>query len=105
MKAAIYGAGAMGSVLGALIIKSGGAVDLYARNERHVAAVRQSGLTVRCEADDVTFHLNVPIFTPDELKAKREKYDVIFLMTKQRENAATVTFLKDFLCKLFFEPI
>lgn len=99
MKAAIYGAGAMGSVLGALIIKSGGAVDLYARNEKHVAAVRQTGLTLRCEADNVTFKVNASIFTPDELREKREKYDVIFLMTKQRENASTVTFLKDYLAE------
>ncbi|MGN1061960.1 MAG: ketopantoate reductase family protein, partial [Candidatus Scatosoma sp.] len=97
MKAAIYGAGAMGGTLGALIIKSGGAADLYARNEEHVAAVRQKGLTLRCEADDVTFRVDAPMFTPDELSASRKKYDVIFLMTKQRENAAIVTFLKDFL--------
>lgn len=97
MKAAIYGAGAMGGTLGALIMKSGGAVDLYARNEEHVAAVRQKGLTLRCEADNVSLSVDAPIFTPDELSASRKTYDVIFLMTKQRENAATVTFLKDFL--------
>ncbi|MDD6995539.1 MAG: 2-dehydropantoate 2-reductase [Candidatus Borkfalkiaceae bacterium] len=97
MKAAIYGAGAMGSALGTLIVKSGGAVDLYARNEKHVAAVRQKGLTLRCEADRVTFTVNAPIFTPDELKTKREKYDVIFLMTKQRENPLIVAFLKAYL--------
>lgn len=97
MKAAIYGAGAMGGTLGALIMKSGGAVDLYARNEEHVAAVRQKGLTLRCEADNVSLSVDAPIFTPDELRKKNEKYDVIFLMTKQRENAAVVTFLKEFL--------
>ena len=46
IKAAIYGAGAMGGTLGALIEKSGGTIDLYARNPAHVAAVRERDLTL-----------------------------------------------------------
>lgn len=100
VKAAIYGAGAMGGVLGALIEKSGGKVDLFARNAVHVQAVRENGLTLRCVADGVSFTVRPEIFTPDDLPARTQKngkYDVIFLMTKQRENGKIVTFLKDFL--------
>lgn len=97
MKTAIYGAGAMGTALGVLMIKSGTAVDLFTRNTAHVTAARTNGLTLRCSADNVAFTVNAPIFTPDEMAEKNEKYDLIFLMTKQRENGKIVAFLKDFL--------
>lgn len=100
IRTAIYGAGAMGGVLGALIEKSGGKVDLYARNAAHVQAVRENGLTLRCEADGTFFTVRPEIFTPDEMPVRTQKngrYDVIFLMTKQRENEKIVTFLKDYL--------
>lgn len=63
IRTAIYGAGAMGGVLGALIEKSGGKVDLYARNAAHVQAVRENGLTLRCEADGTSFTVRPEIFT------------------------------------------
>ena len=100
IKAAIYGAGAMGGTLGALIEKSGGTIDLYARNPAHVAAVRKRGLTLRCSADQTSFTVRPAIFTPEEMPARTRqngRYDVIFLMTKQRDNEKIVTFLKDFL--------
>lgn len=100
IKAAIYGAGAMGGTLGALIEKSGGTIDLYARNPAHVAALRKSGLTLRCSADQTSFTVRPAIFTPEEMPARTRqngRYDVIFLMTKQRDNEKIVTFLKDFL--------
>lgn len=99
MKTAIYGAGAMGTALGVLMIKSGTAVDLFTRNTAHVTAARKNGLTLRCEADNVAFTVNAPIFTPDEMAERKEKYDLIFLMTKQKENGKIVAFLKDFLAE------
>ena len=100
MRYAIYGAGAMGGTLGALIEKSGGTIDLYARNPAHVAAVRKRGLTLRCSADQTSFTVRPAIFTPEEMPARTRqngRYDVIFLMTKQRDNEKIVTYLKDFL--------
>ena len=100
VRAAIYGAGAMGGVLGALIEKSGGKVDLYARNVSHVQAVRENGLKLICAADGTSFTVRPEIFTPEEMPVRTQKnggYDVIFLMTKQRENEKIVTFLKDYL--------
>lgn len=94
MKTAIYGAGATGGALGVLIRESGGEADLYTRNAAHVSAVREWGLTLRCAADGVSFTHRVPMYFPEELLSRGEKYDVIFLMTKQRGNAETARFLK-----------
>ena len=43
MKAAIYGAGSLGTVLGAYIAKAGYQIDLINRNAAHVAALKESG--------------------------------------------------------------
>ena len=46
MRVAIYGAGAMGTVLGAYITKAGYDIDLINRNKDHVIALQQNGATV-----------------------------------------------------------
>ena len=46
MKAAIYGAGAMGTVLGAFICAAGKQVDLISRNRAHVAALNENGAEI-----------------------------------------------------------
>lgn len=88
---AIYGAGSLGTVLGAYITKNGGEIDLINRNKAHVAALNEKGATITG-----TIEMNVPVnaITPDEMT---KKYDVIFLMTKQLFNNEVVTMLKDFL--------
>lgn len=43
MRAAIYGAGSLGTILGAFISKNGGQIDLINHNEKHVAALREKG--------------------------------------------------------------
>ncbi len=84
-KIAIYGAGAMGTVLGALLTKSGlDNVELITRNEKHVKGMKEYGATVVCEADRREFNVKVKAIFPSEMQ---EKYDVVFLMTKQRQNA------------------
>lgn len=91
MKYAIYGAGALGTVLGAFIAKAGVDIDLINRNEKHVAALKQNGAKI---IGTVEFTQKVNALLPSEMT---EKYDVIILMTKQRDNEKTVTFLKDYL--------
>ena len=91
MKYAIYGAGAMGTVLGAYIARSGIEIDLINRNEKHVAALREKGATI---TGSVNFTQKVNALLPSEMT---EKYDIILLMTKQRQNTEIVTFLKDYL--------
>ena len=93
MKVAIYGAGAMGTVLGAYIAKAGREVDLINRNGSHVAALRQKGAHI---VGTVEFTQKVNAFLPSEMSGA---YDIILLMTKQRDNAAIVTFLKDYLAE------
>ncbi len=88
LRVAVYGAGAMGTVLGALLTKGGISVDLITRNESHVAGMRSRGATVVCEADNVEIVQPVSALLPHEMKGE---YDVIFLMTKQRHNEEILT--------------
>lgn len=46
MKYAIYGAGSLGTVLGAYITKSGTDIELVNRNKAHVEALRKNGTHV-----------------------------------------------------------
>jgi 2-dehydropantoate 2-reductase len=91
VRAAIYGAGAMGTILGAFISRAGMQIDLITRNSEHVVALKERGATV---SGTVQFTVPVSALSPDEMTGK---YDVIFLMTKQRENEKTAKFLSNFL--------
>ena len=88
---AIYGAGSLGTVLGAFITKNGGKVDLINRNKAHVALLNEKGAKIVG-----TTEMTVPVtaITPDQMEGK---YDVIVLLTKQLHNKEVVTMLKDFL--------
>ena len=91
MRIAIYGAGSLGTVLGAYLTKNGVGVDLINRNKAHTAALKANGARITGTVD-----MTVPVSAlyPDEMTGK---YDIIFLMTKQLDNRETVTFLKDYL--------
>jgi 2-dehydropantoate 2-reductase len=91
MKCAIYGAGSLGTILGAYLTKGGIDIDLINHNNNHVEAMRQKGAIVTG-----TMQMTVPVkaIYPQEMT---KKYDLIFLMTKQTENRKIVEFLKDYL--------
>ena len=91
MRIAIYGAGSLGTVLGAYLTKNGVPVDLVNRNRAHVDALKKSGAHI---TGTVEFTVPVSALLPEEMTGK---YDVIFLMTKQLNNREVVSFLKDFL--------
>lgn len=91
MRTAIYGAGSLGTILGAYITKNGGSVELINRNKAHVEALQKSGATV---TGTVGFTQSVTAYTPEEMSGK---YDVVFLMTKQQQNAEVVNCIKEFL--------
>lgn len=91
MRAAIYGAGSLGTILGAFITRGGGDIELINRNIKHVEALQKNGAHVTGTVD---FVQKVTVYTPDQMSGK---YDVIFLMTKQQHNQEVVTFLKDYL--------
>lgn len=88
---AIYGAGSLGTVLGAYITKNGGQVDLINRNKAHVEILNTKGAKIIGTVD-----MTVPVtaITPDRMEGK---YDVIVLLTKQLFNKDVVTMLKDYL--------
>ncbi|MBN2604881.1 MAG: 2-dehydropantoate 2-reductase [Bacilli bacterium] len=91
MNVAIYGAGGMGTVLGAYITKAGYTIDLINRNKEHVAALKLFGAKI---IGKINFTQNVSALLPEEMT---KKYDIILLMTKQRHNTEIVTSLLPYL--------
>ena len=91
MRIAIYGAGSLGTILGAYISKAGVEIELINRNKAHIEALQTNGAHI---TGTVEFNQPVVAYTPDQMSGE---YDVIFLMTKQQYNAEVVTMLKDYL--------
>lgn len=93
MRTAIYGAGSLGTILGAFISKAGEPVELINRNKAHVEALNASGAKV---VGTMQFEQKVTAYTPDQISGE---YDIIFLMTKQQNNKEVVQMLKGFLAQ------
>lgn len=91
MRTAIYGAGSLGTILGAFINKAGMPIDLINRNKAHVEALNLNGASV---TGTMQFNQKVNAYTPDMMSGE---YDIIFLMTKQQNNKEVVTALKEYL--------
>ena len=91
MRVAIYGAGSLGTILGAFISKAGVPVELINRNKAHVEALKTQGAQV---VGTMQFCQSVIAYTPDEMSGQ---YDILFLMTKQQHNAEVVQMLKNYL--------
>lgn len=91
MKVAIYGAGSMGTILGAYITKAGYEIDLINRNKNHIDALKKDGAKI---IGKINFTQKVNALLPEEMN---KKYDIILLMTKQKYNKEIVEFLKAFL--------
>ena len=93
MRVAIYGAGSLGTILGAYITKGGEQIELINRNKAHIEALQTKGARV---VGTVAFTQPVTAYTPAEMSGV---YDILFLMTKQQHNAKVVAMLKDFLAE------
>ncbi len=91
MRVCVYGAGAMGTSLGALLTKAGTPCDLVTRDRAHVAALNARGAIISGMPAVRTSAL-----TPEQM---RGEYDLVFLATKQRENDSVCAFLKNFLAE------
>ena len=87
----IYGAGSLGTILGAFIAKNGGDIELVSRNRPHIEALRSGGAHVTGTLD---FVQPVKACLPEEMSGR---YDIIFLMTKQQDNRNVAAFLDGFL--------
>ena len=73
MRSAIYGAGSLGTVMGAYLTREGVQVDLINRNHAHVDALNKSGAHITGTVD-----MTVPVnaLLPEDMTGK---YDIIFL--------------------------
>ena len=91
MRIAIYGAGSLGTILGAFISKAGMNIELINRNKAHVEALQTRGAKV---VGTMEFTQPVVAYTPAEMSGQ---YDIVFLMTKQQHNPEVVQMLKDYL--------
>lgn len=91
MRVAIYGAGSLGTILGAFISKAGVEIELINRNKAHVEALQTKGAQV---VGTMEFCQPVKAYTPDRMSGQ---YDILFLMTKQQHNAEVTGMLKDYL--------
>ncbi len=88
MKTAIFGAGSLGTVLGAYLSKAGVDVDLITRNKEHVDALNRDGAKI---IGKVNMTVPVHALTPDQMT---EKYELIILLTKQLDNKNILENLK-----------
>ena len=91
MRIAIYGAGSLGTILGAFISKAGVAIELINRNKAHIQVLQTKGAQV---TGTIQFTQPVVAYTPEEMSGT---YDIIFLMTKQQNNHEVVQSLNQFL--------
>jgi len=91
MRVAIYGAGGMGTVLGAYIAKAGYDIDLINRNKPHIEELKKKGAQI---IGNINFVQQVNAYLPEEMSGK---YDIILLMTKQKYNKEIMEYLLPFL--------
>lgn len=91
MRIAVIGAGAIGTVIGALIAQKGGDIQLVDAFEENVKALNAQGATITG-----TYELQVPVraVTPDRMTGT---YDLVFLTTKQTANQQVLAHLLPFL--------
>jgi len=85
MKTAVVGAGAMGSLFGALLAEAGNEVWLYDVWEEHVSAVNQNGLKIEREGKTRTVRINA---TLDPAQIGRADLVIIFVKSSHTRTAA-----------------
>lgn len=91
MRAALIGAGSLGTIIGALMTQGGRPIDLIDANAEHVAALNRDGARITGELELV---VPVTALTPQEMSGH---YDLVFLLNKQTANDAVLEHLLPFL--------
>ena len=81
MRAALMGAGSLGTIIGALVAKNGGDMTLIDANRAHVDALNKNGAHVIGKME--LSHVPVKAITPDEMDGI---YDLAILLAKQTYN-------------------
>mgnify|MGYP001627143865 FL=1 len=79
-RAAIIGAGSLGTIIGALMTKGGRPVELVDTNQAHVRALNAGGA---CISGHLTLCQPVRAIMPEQM---RGPYDLVFLLNKQTAN-------------------
>ncbi|MBU9436646.1 2-dehydropantoate 2-reductase [Burkholderia multivorans] len=87
MRAAMVGAGSLGTIIGALMRRAGKQIDLVDSHQEHVDALNAFGATI---TGALELNVRVHALTPDQLTGR---YDLVFLLTKQTVNQAILTTL------------
>jgi 2-dehydropantoate 2-reductase len=87
MKTAIVGAGAMGSLFGALLSEAGNEVWLYDVWHEHVDAINRNGLQI--EREGATRVARIPATTDPE-KIDRTELVILFVKSTQTEKASAI---------------
>lgn len=91
MRFVMYGAGAVGGVVGARLHQHGHEVVLIARGA-HLEAIREGGLTLRTPNEDVV--LNIPVAeTPADVDWRPD--DVVLLAMKSQDTAPALDALRE----------
>lgn len=91
MRSMIYGAGSLGTILGATLAERGADVLLVSRNAAHIEALRTKGAAI---TGSIQKTVPVQACLPEEISGS---FDVIFLMTKQLDNPGIARFLAPYL--------
>jgi 2-dehydropantoate 2-reductase len=92
MEITVIGAGAIGGVLGAHLVKAGNTVTFCDKDQEHVQAMNSRGL--RIEGPDETFTVECDAYTPEQLVKVNKLLDTVFLCVKAQH---TKEALKPFL--------
>ena len=85
MKVAVIGAGAMGSLFGAMLAEADNEVWLYDIWEEHVQTIKQDGLSIEREGKTRTVSLNATI---DPAQIGQAELTIIFVKSTQTQSAA-----------------
>lgn len=78
MRFAVIGAGVMGSLIGAMLVKAGADVWLVNKNEKITKAVQENGLRVTVKDREEIIHINA-VQSPQEISGKM---DVLIFLVK-----------------------
>src|SRR5207302_667400 len=90
MEYTVFGAGAIGGTVGAHMVRGGESVLFVDRDDDHVRAMQQHGLTIR--GFDETFTVRVEAATPDALP---DRLQTVLLATKAPATQAAVESFAD----------
>lgn len=92
MHVLILGAGAMGSLVGARLARTGAAVTLFSTNRQHISTIREEGLLIEELNGSKSRHVLTAWDEPGKIS---EKVDLTIVLVKSYATAEAVTSIKD----------